>query len=60
MIERAQTARSRFAVGSDGSISIHFLSCIGMIVGVSTGSLCCGFAFVYDLAATTFTLVCDV
>ena len=28
---------------SGGSMSIHLLSCIGMIVGVSTGSLCCGF-----------------
>ena len=44
-------------VCSDGSISIHLLSCIGMIVGVSTGSLCCGFAFAFDLAATTLILV---
>ena len=46
-------------VGSDGSMSIHFLSCIGMILSVSTGSLFCGFAFAFDLAAITLTLVCD-
>ena len=43
--------------GSDGSMSIHLLSCIGMILGVSTGSLFCGLAFAFDLAAITFTLV---
>ena len=30
------------------------------IFGVSTGSLFCGFAFAFDLAAATLTLVCDV
>ena len=33
--------------------------CIDMILGVSTGSLFCGFAFAFDLAAITLTLVCD-
>ena len=28
-------------------MSIHLLSCIGMVVVVSTGSRCCGFAFAY-------------
>ena len=31
---------------------------VGMVVVVSTSSLCCGFAFAFDLAATTLTLVC--
>ena len=44
---------------SDGSMSIHLLSGIGMTVGVSTSSLCCGFAFAFDLAATTLILVCN-
>ena len=44
--------------GADGSMSIHFLSCIGMILGVSTSSLFCGFAFAFDLAAITLTLGC--
>ena len=45
--------------GADGSISIHFLSFIGMVLGNSTVSLLCGFAFAFDLAAITFTLDCD-
>ena len=45
---------------SPGSISIHFLSFIGMILGTSTGSLLCGFAIAFDLAAKTFTIGCDV
>ena len=44
---------------SSGSMSIHFLSFIGMVLGNSTGSLFCGFAFAFDLAAKTFTLDCD-
>ena len=43
---------------SDGSMSIHFLSCIGMVAVVPTSSLACGFAFAFDLAATTLILVC--
>ena len=35
----------------------HLLSCIGMIAVVSTGSLCCGFAFAINLAATIVILV---
>ena len=42
-------------VGSDGSMSIHFLSCIGMVAVVPTSSLCCGFAFAFDLAAITLS-----
>ena len=42
---------------SAGSMAIHFLSFIGMILGTSTSSLLCGFAF--DLAAKTFTIDCD-
>ena len=45
---------------SPGSISIHFLSFIGMVLGKSTGSLLCGFAFAFDLAAKFFTIDCDV
>ena len=45
--------------GSDGSISIHFLSFVGIVLGNSTSSLFCGFAFAFDLAAITFTLDCD-
>ena len=45
---------------SAGSKSIHFLSFIGMVLGNSTGSLFCGFAFAFDLAAKFFTLDCDV
>ena len=44
---------------SPGSISVHFLSFIGMMLGTSTGSLLCGFAFAFDLAAKTFTIGCD-
>ena len=44
---------------SPGSISIHFLSFIGMMLDKSTGSLLCGFAFAFDLAAKTFTIDCD-
>ena len=43
----------------NGSTSIHFLSFIGMILGTSTSSLLCGFAFALDLAAKTFTIDCD-
>ena len=39
---------------SPGSISIHFLSFIGMMLGKSTGSLVCGFAFAFDMAAKSF------
>ena len=42
---------------SDGSMSIHLLSCIGMVAVVPTSSLGCGFAFAFDLAATTLMLV---
>ena len=45
---------------SSGSLSIHFLSFIGMVLGNSTGSLFCGFAFAFDLAAKTLALDCDV
>ena len=49
---------------SAGSISIHFLSFIGMMLGKSTGSLLCGFAFAFDLAAkpsqSVVTLVLQV
>ena len=41
-----------------GSISIHFLSFIGMMLGTSTGSLLCGFAFAFALVARTFTFSC--
>ena len=44
---------------SPGSISIHFLSFIGMMLGKSTGSLLCGFAFAFDLAAKSFIFSCD-
>ena len=44
---------------SPGSMSIHFLSFIGMMLSKSTGSLLCGFAFAFDLAAKTFTISCD-
>ena len=44
---------------SPGSISIHFLSFIGMMLGKSTGSLLYGFAFAFDLAAKSFTISCD-
>ena len=44
---------------SAGSISIHFLSFIGIVLGNSTGSLFCGFAFAFDLAAKSFTISCD-
>ena len=44
---------------SPGSMSIHFLSFIGMMLGTSTGSLLCGFVFAFDLAAKTFTIDCD-
>ena len=30
-----------------------------MVLGNSTGSLFCGFAFAFDLAAKTFTIGCD-
>ena len=40
-------------------MSIHFLSFIGMMLGTSTGSLFCGSAFAFDLAARTLTLDCD-
>ena len=30
-----------------------------MMLGTSTGSLLCGFAFAFDLAAKTFTIDCD-
>ena len=43
---------------SAGSMSIHFLSFIGMVLG--TVSLFCGFVFAFDLAAKFFTLDCDV
>ena len=43
---------------SDGSMSIHLLSCIGMVAVVPTRTLGCGFAFAFDLAATTLMLVC--
>ena len=36
------------------NISIHFLSFIGMMIGKSTGSLLCGFAFAFDRAAKSF------
>ena len=42
-----------------GSKSIHFLSFIGMMLGESTGSLLCGFAFAFDRAAKSFTFGCD-
>ena len=42
-----------------GSISIRFLSFIGMMLGKSTSSLLCGFAFAFDLAAKSFTISCD-
>ena len=45
---------------SAGSMSIHFLSFIGMVLGNSTGSLFCGFAFAFDLAAKTLALDFDV
>ena len=35
------------------------LSFIGKVLGNSTVSLFCGFAFAFDLAATTLTLDCD-
>ena len=41
------------------SISIHFLSFFGMMLGESTGSLLCGFAFVFDRLAKSFTFSCD-
>ena len=53
--ERSYEARSCF----DGSMSIHLLSCIGMVAVVPTSSLGWGFAF-SDLAATTFVLVCRI
>ena len=43
-----------------GEISIHFLSFIGMMLGESTGSLFCGFAFASDRAVKSFTFSCDV
>ena len=39
-------------------MSIHLLSCIGMVAVVPTSTLGCGFAFAFDLAATTLMLVC--
>ena len=42
----------------DGSMSIHLLSCIGMVAVVPASTLGCGFAFAFDLAATTLMLVC--
>ena len=41
-------------------LSIHLLLLIGMMLDKSTGSLLCGFAFAFDLAAKTFTMGCDV
>ena len=51
--ERSYEARSCF----DGSMSIHLLWCIGMVAVVPTSTLGCGFAFAFDLAATTSMLV---
>ena len=45
--------------GSDGSMSIHFLSFIGLMLGTSTSFLFCDSVFAFDLAAITLTLVCD-
>ena len=39
--------------------NINPLSFIGMMLGKSTGSLLCGFAFAFDLAAKTFAISCD-
>ena len=41
-------------------MSIHLLSCIGMVGVVPTRTLGCGFAFAFDLAATTLMLVCGI
>ena len=38
-------------------MSIHLLACIGMFAVVPTSTLGCGFAFAFDLAATTLMLV---
>ena len=51
-LERSYGSRSCF----DGSMSIHFLSRNGIVV-VPVDSLGCGFAFAFDLAATTLGLV---
>ena len=53
---RSRTHREEFP----GSISIHFLQVIGMMLDESTGSPLCGFAFAFDLAAKTFTIYRDV
>ena len=42
-----------------GSISIHFLSFIGMMFGESTSSLLCDFAFAFDRHAKSFIFSCD-
>ena len=46
--------------GFEGSISIHLLSCIGMVAVVPTSTLGWGFAFSFDLAATTLVLVYEI
>ena len=50
--------RAHATVGSDGSMSINLLSSIGMVAVVPTSALGCGFAFTFDMAATTLMLVC--
>ena len=52
--ERSYEARFCF----DGSMSIHLLSCIGMVAVVPTSTLGCGFAFAFDRTALTLMLLC--
>ena len=53
-LERSYEAR----FCSDGSMSIHLLWCIGMVAVVPASSPAWGFAFAFDLAATTLMFVC--
>ena len=39
-------------------MSIHLLSCLGMVAVVPTSTFGCGFACAFDLAATTLMFAC--
>ena len=56
MIVSKKIDETRFCFND--SMSIDLLSCIGMVAVVPTSTLFCGFAFAFDLVATTLILVC--